>query len=51
VPKRFTTSAAGVKKSQQAKQFSELVGSLRESDKPAQRRLLKRKLARITFAE
>jgi hypothetical protein len=51
VPKRFTTCGAGVKKSQQAKQFTELVSSLRESDKPAQRRLLKKKLARITFGE
>ena len=51
MPKRFTTCAAGVKKSQQAKQFSKLVGLLRESDKPAQRRLLKKKLARITLGE
>jgi hypothetical protein len=51
VPKRSVTHAPEFRKSQQAKQFFKLVSQLRESDKPVQRRLLKKKLARITFGE
>jgi hypothetical protein len=51
VSKSLATRASDIRKSQQAKQFFKLAAELRESDKPAQRRLLKKELARITFGE
>ncbi|MGB7753240.1 MAG: hypothetical protein WCF88_16920 [Candidatus Acidiferrales bacterium] len=49
--KRLTAGAAGVRKSQRAKQFFKLASELRESEKPAERQRLKKKLARLTFDE
>ena len=51
VSKRPTTRASGVRKSQQAKQFFKLASQLQDSEKPAERRRVRKKLARLTFGE
>jgi hypothetical protein len=51
VSKRLTARVSGVRKSQRAKQFFKLANQLRESETPAERLRLKKKLACITFGE